>query len=46
MIPVLEEIIAHNEDIQIHVNATVCIKSLIRLCPEYIKEKGYQKNII
>ncbi len=30
----------------IHVACTICLKNLIRLCPELIKEKQFDKNIL
>ena len=43
--PLLTEIIEYNEDIQIHIATTICLKSMIRLCPKVLQQKEYQKNI-
>ena len=44
--PLLRQIIEFNEDIPIHVASTICLKNLIRVCPKYLKEKGYEKHFI
>lgn len=41
----LTEIIKYNENLQIQVACTICLKNLIRLCPNLIKEKKFDKNI-
>lgn len=46
LIPLLRDIIENNEDIQIHVGSTICLKSLIRVCSEYLKENGYSKYFV
>lgn len=39
--PLLTEIIKFNENLQIQVLATICLKNLIRLCPQEIKQSKY-----
>ena len=37
IIPLLKEIIENNEDIPIHIGTTICLKSMIRVCPVFLK---------
>ena len=46
MAPLLTQIVENNEDIPIHIATTICLKSLIRLCPQQLQAKGYQKDIV
>lgn len=42
----LADIIQYNDNLQIQVACTICLKNLIRLCPQLIKERKYEKNIV
>lgn len=44
--PLLTQIVEYNEDIQIHVASTICLKSMIRLCSKELIKRDYQKDIL
>lgn len=45
-LPLLTSIIHHNEDIQVHIATTICLKNMVRKSAALIKEVGYESKVV
>lgn len=46
ILPLLTGIIQNNEDIQVHVSATICLKNMVRKNSVLIKEASYENKVV